>query len=114
MTPYYNKTTQEGLISHYETIASQVNIPPIIIYNVPGRTGLNILPETIARLSKHPNIKGVKEASGNIAQVAEIARLVPNDFYIYSGNDDMIVPPIISWWPWSYFCSSEYFTKGYS
>ena len=91
VTPYYNKTTQEGLISHYETIASQVNIP-IIIYNVPGRTGLNILPETIARLSKHPNIKGVKEASGNIAQVAEIARLVPNDFYIYSGNDDMIVP----------------------
>ena len=91
VTPYYNKTTQEGLIAHYTAIANQVSIP-IIIYNVPGRTGLNILPETISILAKHPNIKGVKEASGNIAQVAEIARLVPEDFYIYSGNDDMVVP----------------------
>jgi len=91
VTPYYNKTTQDGLISHYKAIANEVNIP-IIIYNVPGRTGLNILPDTIFKLSQYPNIKGVKEASGNIAQVAEIARLVPSDFYIYSGNDDMIVP----------------------
>lgn len=91
VTPYYNKATQRGLIDHYTAIADNVNIP-IIIYNVPGRTGLNILPKTIQELSKHPNIKGVKEASGNIAQVAEIARLVPEDFYIYSGNDDMIVP----------------------
>lgn len=91
VTPYYNKATQKGLIDHYTAIADSVNIP-IIIYNVPGRTGLNILPQTIHELSKHPNIKGVKEASGNIAQVAEIARLVPEDFYIYSGNDDMIVP----------------------
>ena len=91
VTPYYNKTTQEGLIKHYEAIANEVNIP-IIVYNVPGRTGLNVLPQTIFELSKHPNIKGVKEASGNIAQVAEIARLVPEDFYIYSGNDDMVVP----------------------
>lgn len=91
VTPYYNKTTQEGLVKHYETIANEVNIP-IIVYNVPGRTGLNILPQTIFELSKHPNIKGVKEASGNIAQVAEIARLVSEDFYIYSGNDDMVVP----------------------
>ncbi len=91
VTPYYNKTTQKGLIEHYTAIADKVNTP-IIIYNVPGRTGLNILPKTIMELAKHQNIKGVKEASGNIAQVAEIARLVPDDFYIYSGNDDMIVP----------------------
>lgn len=91
VTPYYNKTTQKGLIKHYETIANEVNTP-IIIYNVPGRTGLNILPQTVAELAKHPNIRGIKEASGNIAQVAEISRLVPDDFYIYSGNDDMIVP----------------------
>lgn len=91
VTPYYNKTTQQGLIEHYRTIADSVNIP-IIVYNVPGRTGLNVLPKTIKELSKHKNICGVKEASGNISQVAEIARLVPKDFYIYSGNDDMIVP----------------------
>ncbi len=91
VTPYYNKTTQKGLIAHFTTVADAINIP-VIIYNVPGRTGVNILPSTLAQLAKHPNIKGVKEASGNIAQVAEIARLVPDDFYIYSGNDDMIVP----------------------
>lgn len=91
VTPYYNKTTQIGLIKHYTAIADNVNIP-IIIYNVPGRTGLNILPDTVAKLSEHKNIKGVKEASGDITQVAEIARLCPEDFYIYSGNDDMIVP----------------------
>lgn len=91
VTPYYNKTTQKGLVEHYTAIASNVNIP-IVIYNVPGRTGLNILPKTIAKLSKHPNICAVKEASGNIAQVAEIARLCDDNFYIYSGNDDMVVP----------------------
>lgn len=91
VTPYYNKATQRGLIEHYTAIADKVNIP-IIVYNVPGRTGLNILPSTLFELSKHPNIRGVKEASGNIAQVAEIARLVDENFYIYSGNDDMVVP----------------------
>lgn len=91
ITPYYNKSTQKGLIAHFAAIADEVNIP-IIIYNVPGRTGVNILPATIAKLATHPNISAVKEASGNISQVAEIARLVPQDFYIYSGNDDMIVP----------------------
>lgn len=91
VNPYYNKSTQKGLIVHYNTIADRINTP-IIIYNVPGRTGLNIAPVTLAELSKHPNIKGVKEASGNISQVAEIARLCPEDFAIYSGNDDMIVP----------------------
>lgn len=91
VTPYYNKTTQKGLKEHYLAIAQEVNIP-IIIYNVPSRTGLNILPKTLAELSEYPNIRGVKEASGNIAQVAEIARLCKNNFCIYSGNDDMVVP----------------------
>ncbi|QIB26765.1 4-hydroxy-tetrahydrodipicolinate synthase [Caloranaerobacter azorensis] len=91
VTPYYNKTTQKGLIEHYLAIANEINIP-IIVYNVPGRTGLNIKPNTVAKLSEHPNIKAIKEASGNISQVAEIARLCPEDFYIYSGNDDMVVP----------------------
>ena len=91
VTPYYNKATQKGLIAHFTIIADSVSIP-IILYNVPSRTGVNILPSTIAELAKHQNIKGVKEASGIISQVAEIARLVPDDFYIYSGNDDMIVP----------------------
>lgn len=91
VNPYYNKTTQRGLVVHYNTIADNVSIP-IIVYNVPGRTGLNITPNTLAELAKHTNIKGVKEASGNISQVAEIARLCPDDFYIYSGNDDMVIP----------------------
>ncbi|MCK4257669.1 MAG: 4-hydroxy-tetrahydrodipicolinate synthase [Halanaerobiales bacterium] len=91
VTPYYNKTTQKGLVEHYLSIAESVNIP-IILYNVPGRTGLNLLPQTILELSKHKNISAVKEASGNISQVAEIARLCSDDFDIYSGNDDMIVP----------------------
>ncbi|MTI48719.1 MAG: 4-hydroxy-tetrahydrodipicolinate synthase [Firmicutes bacterium] len=91
VTPYYNKTTQKGLIKHYTTIADSINIP-IILYNVPGRTGLNMTPKTVFQLASHPNIQGVKEASGNISQVAEIARICPDDFYIYSGNDDQIVP----------------------
>ena len=91
ITPYYNKTTQRGLIAHFNAIADAVNIP-IILYNVPGRTGVNIHPNTLATLTKHPHIKAIKEASGNISQVAEMARVVPKDFYIYSGNDDMIVP----------------------
>lgn len=91
VTPYYNKTTQKGLIQHFIAIADEVNIP-IIMYNVPGRTGLNLLPKTVAELAKHPNIRGVKEASGDISQIAEIARLCPDDFYIYSGNDDQVVP----------------------
>lgn len=91
VTPYYNKTTQQGLISHFTAIADSVEIP-IILYNVPGRTGMNIEPETVLELSKHKNIQALKEASGNISYVAEIARICPDDFNIYSGNDDMIVP----------------------
>ena len=91
ITPYYNKPTQKGLLANFTAIADTVTIP-IILYNVPGRTGVNLAPETVAKLAEHRNICGVKEASGNIAQVAEIARLVPKDFAIYSGNDDMVVP----------------------
>ena len=91
ITPYYNKPTQKGLIANFSAIADAVHIP-IIMYNVPGRTGSNLLPETVAKLAEHKNICGIKEASGNISQVAEIARLVPKDFSLYSGNDDMVVP----------------------
>ena len=91
ITPYYNKPTQKGLIANFTAIADAVNIP-IIMYNVPGRTGCNLLPATVAKLAEHKNIRGVKAASGNIAQVAEICRLVGDDFSVYSGNDDMIVP----------------------
>ncbi len=90
VTPYYNKCTQKGLVAHYHAIADAVNIP-IIVYNVPGRTGLNILPETMRILADHPRIIALKEASGNIEQVCEIARLCP-DIDLYSGNDDHIVP----------------------
>lgn len=91
VTPYYNKTTPRGLVDHFATIASSVSIPTIL-YNVPSRTGVNIPPDIVEELSQHPNIRGIKEASGNISQVAEIARLCPKGFYIYAGNDDMIVP----------------------
>ncbi|WFD11257.1 4-hydroxy-tetrahydrodipicolinate synthase [Tepidibacter hydrothermalis] len=91
ITPYYNKSTQKGLISHFNAIADSVNIP-IIVYNVPGRTGVNIKPSTLAQIAEHKNIVAVKEASGNISQVAEMARVCPDGFGIYSGNDDMILP----------------------
>ncbi|SHJ11154.1 4-hydroxy-tetrahydrodipicolinate synthase [Lutispora thermophila] len=91
VTPYYNKTTQKGLLEHYTAIADSVNIP-IIIYNVPGRTGLNILPETLRKLSLHKNIAGIKEASGNISQVVEIGTFCNENFVMYSGNDDQVVP----------------------
>ena len=91
VTPYYNKTSQEGLIAHFNYIADRVNIP-IILYNVPSRTGLNIQPATYKELSKHPNIVAAKEASGDISQVAKIAQLCGDELDIYSGNDDQIVP----------------------
>ncbi len=91
ITPYYNKPTQKGLLANFTAIADAVNIP-IIMYNVPGRTGCNMLPATMAELAQHKNICGMKEASGNIAQVAEMARLMPDGFYLMSGNDDMVVP----------------------
>lgn len=91
VTPYYNKTTQSGLIEHFRAIAGSVSIP-IILYNVPSRTGINIDPITCFELSKIDNIVGIKEASGNLSQVAKIASLCGNDFAIYSGNDDQICP----------------------
>lgn len=85
------KLLKNGLIEHFKAIASSVSLP-IILYNVPSRTGMNILPETCFELSKIDNIVGIKEASGDISQVAKIAQLCENDFAIYSGNDDQIVP----------------------
>ena len=92
VTPYYNKATQKGLIEHYTMVANSVKLP-IIMYNVPSRTGCNILPETAAKLCKNvPNIVGIKEASGDISQVAKVALLCGDDIDIYSGNDDQIIP----------------------
>ena len=91
VTPYYNKTTQKGLIAHYSEISKNVNIP-IILYSVPSRTGVNILPETCLELSKLSNIVAIKEASGNISQVAKISSLCGDNLAIYSGNDDQIIP----------------------
>ncbi len=91
VTPYYNKATQKGLIKHYTAIAEAVNLP-IILYNVPSRTGVNIQPETLLKLSEIENIVGVKEAGGNISQVAKIAALCGDKIAVYSGDDDMIVP----------------------
>ena len=91
VTPYYNKTTQAGLVAHYSTIAKEVSLP-IILYSVPSRTGVNILPETCLELSKLQNIVAIKEASGNISQIAKIASLCQDNLHIYSGNDDQIIP----------------------
>lgn len=91
VTPYYNKTTQKGIISHYTEIAKNTSLP-IILYNVPSRTGLNIEPSTCLELSKIENIVAIKEASGNISQIAEIKFLCKDDLQIYSGNDDQILP----------------------
>lgn len=91
VTPYYNKTTQKGLIAHYTAIADSIGIP-VIIYNVPGRTGLNVNADTLKTLSVHKNIAAVKEASGNISQVVEIGTFCNDNFCMYSGNDDQVVP----------------------
>ncbi len=91
ITPYYNKTTQKGLVAHFSTIAESVKIP-LILYNVPSRTGMNIHPDTLMELSKHSNIVAVKEASGDISQVAKIKALCGDRIDIYSGNDDQVIP----------------------
>ncbi len=91
VTPYYNKTSQRGLAAHFTAIADSVNVP-IILYNVPSRTGVNIALDTYAELSKHPNIAAVKEASGNISAIAKIFEKCGDDLDVYSGNDDQIVP----------------------
>lgn len=91
VTPYYNKTTQDGLIAHYSAIASETKLP-IILYSVPSRTGVNISPQTCKKLSEIENIVAIKEASGNLSQVAEIANICGDNLNIYSGNDDQITP----------------------
>ena len=92
VTPYYNKATQKGLIAHYTAVAESVELP-VIMYNVPGRTGCNILPETAAALVRNvKNIVGIKEASGNISQVAKLMSICGDEIELYSGNDDQIVP----------------------
>lgn len=91
ITPYYNKANDEGMYRHFATVADAVDAP-IILYNVPGRTGCSISPACCARLAAHPNIAGIKEASGNIGYTARIAQMVGEDFCMFSGNDDMIVP----------------------
>jgi 4-hydroxy-tetrahydrodipicolinate synthase len=93
VTPYYNKPTQEGLFQHFKAIASAVNLP-IILYSVQGRTGVNIEPSTVLRLSHIPNIVGIKEASGNISQMGAILNLVPKDFLVLSGDDSLTLPLI--------------------
>ncbi len=91
VTPYYNKATQNGLIKLFTQIAD-VATAPVILYNVPSRTGVNIAPKTVAALAEHPNINAIKEASGNISQIAEIAHLCGDKINIYSGNDDQVIP----------------------
>lgn len=91
LTPYYNKTSPAGLIAHFRTVAATTALP-IILYNVPSRTGMNLAPSALVALQDVPNIVGVKEASGDISQVLEIRRLMPPAFAIYSGNDDQVLP----------------------
>lgn len=91
ISPYYNKANTEGLVRHFTTVADEVNIP-IILYNIPGRTGMSIPVEVVARLSGHPMIQGIKEASGNLSYAMNVSKLLGDDFVMYSGNDDIIVP----------------------
>jgi 4-hydroxy-tetrahydrodipicolinate synthase len=91
VTPYYNKATQNGLYQHFVTVADTSTVP-VILYNVPGRTGCNLLPKTVARLAEHPNIVGIKEATGNMAQMVEIMHLCGDKIDVYSGEDALTVP----------------------
>jgi 4-hydroxy-tetrahydrodipicolinate synthase len=94
ITPYYNKPTQEGLVAHFKAIAKEVPIP-MILYNVPGRTSVNLLPETLARLSRDiPDVKGVKEATGNLSQVSEVLEYCGTDFIVLSGDDFTVLPTL--------------------
>lgn len=91
VTPYYNKATKSSLIAHYEAICSQTSLP-VLLYSIEGRTGLNLTAEMVARLKEIPNVQGIKEASGNLSQIVEIATLVDENFALYSGNDDQVLP----------------------
>jgi 4-hydroxy-tetrahydrodipicolinate synthase len=90
-TPYYNKPTPEGLYRHYKKVAEEVDIP-LVLYNIPGRTGINMMPETVARIAEIPNVVGIKEASGSVVQVADIYRLTKGKFAIVSGDDNLFLP----------------------
>ncbi len=92
VVPYYNKPPQEGLYRHFKAIASSVPELPIMVYNIPGRSSVNLLPETVARLAEIPNIVAVKEASGNLDQASQIRRITPPEFQIYSGDDSLTLP----------------------
>ncbi len=91
VTPYYNKATQKGLVQHFTAVADASTVP-VILYNVPGRTGVNLLPKTVAELAKHPNIVAIKEATGNMAQMVELMSLCGDDIDVYSGEDALTVP----------------------
>ena len=91
VTPYYNKATQNGLITHFSTVADASTVP-VVLYNVPSRTGVNLQPKTVAKLAEHPNIVALKEATGNMAQMVELARLCGDKIDIYSGEDGIVVP----------------------
>lgn len=91
ITPYYNKANEEGMVRHFTTTADAISCP-VILYNVPGRTGCSLSVSAVERLSKHPNIIGIKEASGNISYAMSISRFLSDDFVMFSGNDDMVVP----------------------
>lgn len=103
VTPYYNKTTQKGLVEHFKVIAENTDLP-IILYNVPSRTGVDISPNTYWELSKIKNIVATKEASGDISKVLQIRHLCQEDLNIYSGNDDQIIPFLSIRRNWRYFC----------
>lgn len=91
ISPYYNKPTQPGLVAHYLAVADESGLP-LLVYNIPGRTASNVLPETLAQLAEHPQIVGVKEASGNLDQMAEVIRCCPDDFAVLSGDDSLTLP----------------------
>jgi len=91
ISPYYNKPTQAGHVAHYTRIADEADLP-LIVYNIPGRTGVNMLPDTIAEMARHPNIVGIKEAAGSIDQVSQIIAAAPEDFEVISGDDSMTLP----------------------
>lgn len=93
ITPYYNKPTQEGLYQHYRKVAEEVDLP-VILYNVPGRTGVNMLPETVARLADIKNIVGIKEATGDLKQISDVINLCPKDFLLLSGDDFTVYPTL--------------------
>lgn len=92
-SPYYNKPTQEGMIAHFEAIANAISVP-LLLYNVPGRTGVDMRAETVAVLARHANIRGIKEASGNVRRILDLTARVPSDFVVLCGDDDIVVPAI--------------------